>query len=166
MKKYFIVSSLFVIAFLWTACDSEKKPEAKFQKEYDLKEYGMEFKIKGPEDMKIEKKETLLPYEFTFSGTEFKVFLYGDAAEKTDRAALKQSKMQELKENTSYKFELVKEEDFGFIYTKQWEGDTTRFYDFVYVLLQGDNQFKFNSYTTEQFNLEQIEAMYNAVKQE
>ncbi len=163
MKKLINILTILSIALLWTACNSEKAPEEKFTKVHSLSNHGLSMEIKGPEDLKIEKKESLLPYEFKLTGTDFDVHLYGYAADQLEVKALKDAKKEE--KSAAPNFELVTEEDHGFIYSTH-DGDTTKkYYNFCYVLLQGDNQFEFTSSAVSEYNKQQVEDMYKAVKQ-
>jgi hypothetical protein len=164
MKK--LIATLFILSMiiLGTSCNGDKAPEEKFNTVHSLSNYGLTMEIKGPEDLKIEKKESMLPYEFAMEGTDFKVYLTGDAAENTDVKVIKENMKTQTKE-LSEGFEVVNEDDQGFVFSRTYPQDTNKYYNFYYIVLQGDTQFKFTSTTVTPFSKEQIEDMYKAVQQ-
>lgn len=165
MKKLVAVLFILSIIVIGTSCNGDKAPEEKFTTAHNLKQYGLTMEIKGPEDLKIEKKESMLPYEFAMEGTDFKVFLTGDAAENTDVAVIKGNMRTQAEELSGDGFEVISEDDQGFIFSRTYPQDTNKYYNFHYVVLQGDTQFKFTSTTVTPFSQVQIEDMYKAVQQ-
>lgn len=165
MKK--LVAALFILSIIviGSSCNGDKAPEEKFATVHSLKQYGLTMEVKGPEDLKIEKKESMLPYEFAMEGTDFKVYLTGDAAENTDVTIIKDNVKKQTEELSGEGFEVVSEDEQGFIFSRTYPQDTNKYYNFHYVVLQGDTQFKFTSTTVTPFSQEQIEDMYKAVQQ-
>ena len=169
MQQSLFYLALIILGITICSCTNTatEATTLKFQKEIDLNEYGINLKVKGPEDVKVDKKEGMLPHEIEITGTDYHVWIYGQKATESDRKTLKKRELLDIKENQGHSFKLIKDEDFGFIYAKQFEGDTTKYHDFVYVLLKGDQQFKFiSSAVAKAYTEKEIEAMLDAVRQE
>jgi|GEM_PF-6357692 len=165
MKNSLYAALFFLGLALVTACGGESAPQEKFTKEYDLAPFGVMLKVRGPEQLNIKKVTGgILPHEITMEGEEFQVYLYGQGAETTDIATLKNQQREETKA-VSKGFEIVSEDDNGFIFSKQYEGDSTKFYNFEYFYIQGDQQFRMTSSTVTAYSQEAIQDMYKAIEQ-
>jgi len=165
MKNSLYAALLFLGLAVLTACGGETAPEEKFTKEYDLAPFGVMLKVRGPEGLNIHKVTGgILPHEITMQGEEFQVYLYGQGAESEDVKTLKEEQKEETKASKKG-FEIISEDDNGYVFSMQYEGDSTKFYNFEYLYIQGDQQFRMTSSTVTRYSQEAIMNMYKAIEQ-
>lgn len=89
--------------------------------------------------------------------------LYASSSNTTDVQQLKSERLTDVKKNP-YFSKIISEEPNGFIYEKIL--DSIPSYAFNYVYLQGDQEYIFQTGLTSLFKLEDVQNMYNAVKQD
>lgn len=163
MMRYFFLCSL---SLLIAACGSDATEQAdRYETEVDLMSYNLPFKVYAPEGFSIEAQDDILD-DVVIKGPEYHVQIYGTAAMQGQRKAFKEEKLAQLKTEEDFK-RLVLDEDFGFVYETQMEGEKESRYNFFYVLKQGDKNYTFQSTTNfDAFGEAAILKMYASIKQE
>lgn len=160
MKK----SLLFVVAiiFMW-ACESNGTKQDWVEK--DLLQYGIPMTIMAPDSAEVNSSDLggLIQDVTVKKGEDYYIQIYASDAETTDIARVKSAQLSEVKSNR-YFSKIVQEESEGFIYETAIDSSTIN-YGFRYLRVQGDKEYIFQTGLVGNFSLEQVEKMYEAVKQ-
>lgn len=160
MKK----SLLFVLAIiLMWAC--QRNSTEQDWVENDLLQYGIPIVIMAPDSAEVNSSDLggLIQDVTIKKGEDYYVQIYASGAETTDIAKVKSGQLSEVKSNR-YFSKIVKEDADGFIYETVIDSTLTN-YGFRYVRVQGDKEFVFQTGLVGNFSLEQVEKMYEAVRQ-
>lgn len=129
----------------------------------DLMSYGLPIKIKAPADAVVKSENLGFIQDVTIQGDKnFYIQIQGGTATTTNIASIKDEYLNTLK-NSKYFSKIIEEEDAGFIYEKDL-GNGNLNYDFRYIKVQGDKEFIFQRGLVGQYTIDNIKAMYNAVK--
>lgn len=160
MKK----SLLFVVAviFIW-AC--QKNGVSGEWAKKDLLEYGIPMSILAPDSVEVNSSDLggLIQDVTIKKGDDYYIQIYASDAETTDIAKVKANQLADVKANR-YFSKIVKEDMDGFVYETAIDS-TNLNYGFRYVKVQGDKEFVFQTGLVGTFTQEQVERMYEAVKQ-
>ena len=160
MKK----SLLFVVAiiFMW-ACSSDSSKQDWVEK--DLLQYGIPMTILAPDSAEVNSSDLggLIQDVTIKQGDDYYVQIYASDAETTDIARVKSAQLSEVKSNR-YFSKIIQEETEGFIYETTIDSFLIS-YGFRYVRVQGDKEYIFQTGLVGNFTLEQVEKMYESVKQ-
>lgn len=160
MKK----SLLFVVAvILMWACQRNSSEQDWVEK--DLLQYGIPITIMAPDSAEVNSSDLggLIQDVTIKKGDDYYIQIYASDAETTDIAKVKSAQLSEVKSNR-YFSKIVQEETEGFIYETVIDSSAIN-YGFRYVRVQGDKEFIFQTGLVGNFSLEQVERMYEAVKQ-
>ena len=129
----------------------------------DLQPYGLPITILAPDSSEVKARDYSIMRDITIKkGDQFFVQIFEYEADILDEAGEKHRQMDAVKEDP-YFVEIIKEDDKGFIFSKQI--DSTKLdYDFRYIKILGSRQLVFQAGLTETFSLEEVKRMYEAVK--
>jgi hypothetical protein len=161
MKSHYLVFLAF--SFGLFACQKSSKTNFK---SLDLLQYGIPLTIMAPDSAKVISGSLSFSQDITVKSEEdnFDLQIFAYDATTTDLAAVKASHLAEVK-NNAYFSKIIEEEDTGFIFETVFDSTTTN-YGFKYLRIQGDKEYIFQTGLVGMFTLEDVKAMYNAVKQE
>ncbi len=160
--KNIIVSFLAVSLITVWSCQSDSSNMQSF----DLLPYGVPISIKVPVDSpSIKKSDGFLGQKELAikAGSQFDLLVAYEPAETSDLAKLKAEQIASVKDIANFS-KIIEEEEKGFIYETQIDS-TNLYYGFRYVHLQGDQKYIFQSGLIGAFSLEDVQAMYSAIKQ-
>lgn len=90
------------------------------------------------------------------------VQIYSAEASSTDAAKIKAQRLADTKQHRFFG-ELIQDDDHGFIYTTQIDSANV-YHGFNWVVVKGGNEFIFQQLSARQYDLNQVEKMYAAVK--
>lgn len=152
---------LCLLVLLPIACHQDDMP----MKELDLRPHGLEITILAPDSAVIQEKDYNFMRDITVrKGDRFFLQIFEFAAPRQDAAGEKLRQLTSVREDP-YFMEVIKEEDQGFIFSKQADS-TAVDYDFRYVRILGDKELIFQAGLVGTFSLPDIQRMYTAVKSE
>ena len=159
MKK--LVCLFGIIATIF-ACSSEEKSNLV---PLNLLKYGLPVTIMAPDSADVKKVDmgAILKDVTVKKGDDYFVQIYASQAATNDIARLKAEQLVDVKENPFFS-KIVQEEEAGFIYENKIDS-TAITYGFSYAYVQGDMEYIFRTGLIGTFTLEQVETMFNAVKQ-
>lgn len=131
----------------------------------DLMSHGMPIKIKAPIDSEVKSDDLGFVKEVSVkSGDDYHVQIFSGQSFNSDLKSLLEAQKGDAI-TSKYFSQLIEEFDDGFIFERKYPDlDDKTTYDFRYLKIQGDNQFIFQTGLMGNFTLEQVKAMYNAVK--
>jgi len=151
---------LAIIAITLTSCG---EPTVALD-QLDLMSYGMPLTIDAPPDAEVTKRGIAFRQELEIVGEDnFRLVVAMDDAVQSDAQKLKEQKLAEAKQNRFF-FRLVEDDSQGFIFENRIDSLNST-YGFNYVKIQGDKEFVFQQSRTGIYTLEEVEAMYGAVKE-
>lgn len=156
-----ILCSLFLTLLLFSCGTSEEEG----WKPLDLMKYNVPVTIAAPDSAKVSATNLSgIMQDVTIKSPEdrYSVQVLASRASSSDMAKLKSEQLELVRDNR-YFASIVREEDQGFVF--QNKIDTTSLYGFRYIIYQGDQEFVFQNAFDGTFSLEEVEAMYTAVKQ-
>lgn len=152
-----------IIALLFTGCQTG--PQSNWS-ELDLLSYGLPITVMAPDSTTVRTSDLGVMKDVTLEGVSdpnYYVQIYASEVGNTEVSQIKSDQISDVR-NNPYFSQILEEEEQGFIY--ETTIDSTNYYSFRYVYLQGDMEYIFTSGLAKTFNLEQVEAMYEAVQQE
>lgn len=159
MKRFIC---LFALVWGVMACNNE--PQSNLS-ELNLLEYGLPITVQAPDSAQVKKvdmgsimKDVTIKY-----GEDYSIQLYASQATTNDIAKLKAEKLSDIKMNPFFS-KIVREEESGFIFETIIDSTTIN-YGFNYAYVQGDMEYIFSTGLIGTFTLEEVEKMYDAVKQ-
>lgn len=159
MKNF---SFLVVIILFFAACSPEEKVDFK---PLDLLKQGIPLTIMAPDSADVKKSDfgPVMKDITIRKGADYFVQIYASQASTSDVSKLKAQELAEVK-NKKYFSKIVKDEPMGFIYETKVDSNYID-YGFRYVLIQGSNEYIFQTGLIGPFTLEAVEHMYEAVQQ-
>ncbi len=155
------IISLFLCMILM-ACNSE--PGSNWSP-LDLTGHRVAVTIMAPDSAKVVSKNISgIIQDVTIKSAEdnYSVQVFGSRATTNDMAKLKAEQLNLVRENRYFE-QIVEEAPNGFIFENVI--DSTSFFGFRHILYQGDQEFVFQNGLEGTFSLEDVKAMYEAVKQ-
>lgn len=148
----------FVIAMLtMTAC----KQTATKMTAVDLLKFGIPITVQAPENAKVTQPYGEGEVWIQDEASNFDVQVTKMVTLGNDAAKVKSEQLEATKAVDGFS-KLIMEEKSGFIFE---ENIDVLNYDFKYIVVQGDKQYIFQKGFTTIATLEEVEMMYNAVKQ-
>ncbi len=158
MKYTFLLLTL--ITLFLTSCG---EPTADLD-QLDLMSYGMPLTIDAPAGAEVTKRGIAFRQELEIVGEDnFRLVVAMDDAVQSDAQKLKEQKLSEAKQNRFF-FRLVEDDPQGFIFENRIDSVNST-YGFNYVKIQGDKEFVFQQSRTGIYSLEEVQAMYGAVRE-
>lgn len=177
MKLIFSAALLFVTIGFWS-CDgghpSEQKEDATAQ-EIDLSSYGLPIKIKTPSaSPNITKDEFLGDITLVIVDENYYLQIAMSQVPVKDIQRIKAEALEEVMKLKSEKFSAIIQEDSnGFVYEKTFERDSTKYYDFRYVRVKGEQLYTMSTTTTTKpphiktpLSKQQVLKIYGLIKEE
>ncbi|OAV45504.1 hypothetical protein [Lewinella sp. 4G2] len=134
--------------------------------ELDLTKYNVPIKITAPDSAKVVSQSlSSVMHDVTIKSPEdnFDVQVLASKAVTNDMTRLKADQLENVRENR-YFSSIVREEPNGFVFENKI--DTLSTYGFRYIIYQGDQEFVFQNGFSGTYTQEEIERMYDAVKQQ
>lgn len=156
----YIFSLLFCLCMVACATDSGTTWSA-----LDLTGHRVAVTIMAPDSATVSSRSISgIIQDVTIKSPEdnYSVQVLGSRANTNDMAKLKAEQLDLVRTNR-YFSQIIEEEANGFIFENMI--DTTAIYGFRYIIYQGDQEFVFQNGLAGTFGLEDIKAMYAAVKQ-
>ena len=153
-----------LILFLALFCFACTSDPAQGWKELDLMQYNVPVSILAPDSVKVQTSNLSgIMQDVTLQSLEdnYSIQILGSQANTNDMTRLKAEQLELVRENRYFE-SIVREEPQGFIFLNRI--DSTELYGFRHIVYLGDKEFVFQNAFDGTFNLEQIEAMYTAVK--
>ncbi len=153
--------SIALTLLLLVSCKQEPKTN---YLPLDLLSHGIPITIMAPPEPDIKVTDLTVMKDLTIKkDANYYIQLYASSSNTTDVQQLKSERLTDVKKNP-YFSKIISEEPNGFIYEKIL--DSIPSYAFNYVYLQGDQEYIFQTGLTSLFKLEDVQNMYNAVKQD
>ena len=159
MRKVLYLLLLGVV--IW-GCQSEGNNS---WKPLDLLAHGLPITVEAPDSTTVKASDLGILQDVTLEGVsdaDYFIQIYASKANTTDIAQIKADQVSMIRSNP-YFTQIVEEEENGFIYETMI--DSTNYYSFQYVYLQGDKEYIFTTGLAKTFDLMQVEKMYASVKQ-
>lgn len=155
--------ALFLSLFLLFACGNDNGGIPKDMVETRLLSHGMPVVVYTPPNPVIAKRNMTVQREISISkGKSYSLDVLESTAPTRDLAAVKSRLLFEVQGNPYFQ-KVISEDDQGFIYQTAIDSSYIN-YGFRYFFIQGDNEYVFQSGLGTKFELEDVEMMYNAVK--
>ncbi len=152
--------SIALTLLLLVACKQEPKTN---YVSLDLLSHGIPISIMAPPEPDVKVTDLTVMKDLTIKKDQnYNIQLYASSTNITDATQLKSERLTEVKKNPFFS-KIITDESHGFIYEKMV--DSIPSYSFNYVYLQGDQEYIFQTGLTSIFQLEDVQNMYNAVKQ-
>jgi len=161
MKKRLV--AIAILGTLLVGCQNE---DGNNWQSLDLLEYGLPITVQAPDSTTVNASDLGIMQDVTLKGVsdpEYYIQIYASKANNTDVAQIKSDQVSDVRGNP-YFSRIVEEDEQGFIY--ETAIDSTNYYSFRYIYLQGDKEFIFTTGLAKTFNLEQVQQMYEGVRQE
>ncbi len=149
---------IFSFLFLMISC-KDKAPKERL----DLMKYGLAISVNAPENAEVLADDMGVMQDVTIkSGEDYYIQIYGSDAQTINAKEIFLQKKSEV-EGGPFFDSIVLEEEHGMIYKKKID-ENTEDYDFVFVKIQGDKEFIFQTGLIGTFTEEQVKTMYESVK--
>ncbi len=158
LYKYLIFLSPFLGI---VSCDSSRSNQEKI----DLMSYGLPIEIKGPKTIKVQVDDLGIMKDATVIDTVnngYNLQIFSSKTDVLDKAKIIAEAKQEI-ESSEFFSKLIVEDSDGFVYEKKVSDDYIN-YDFRVFRLRGDMAYTFQAGFGEQYELEDVKNMFNAVK--
>ncbi len=154
---------LFLLLFALTCFACTSDPAQNWQ-ELDLMKYNVPVSILAPDSAKVVSSNLSgIMQDVTIKSLadNYSIQVLGSQASTNDMTRLKAEQLELVRDNRYFE-SIVHEEPQGFVFRNLI--DSTELYGFRHIVYVGDKEFVFQNAFDGTFNLEQIEAMYAAVK--
>ncbi len=157
MRYIFLLIISTVIIF---SCQSDKKSELK---PLDLLSYGFPVTVMAPDSADIRKSSMGgIIEEVTIQGDDnFGLLVQSSSASTTDVSKIKTEELKDVKQGR-YFSKVVREDDAGFVYETAIDS-TNVSYEFFFVKIQGDKDYRFRTPYTGTFSEEEALRVYESV---
>ncbi|MEM8582799.1 MAG: hypothetical protein AAGF87_00955 [Bacteroidota bacterium] len=133
--------------------------------EHDLMAQNLAIRVQGPDSVQIKANDLSgISRDVSLRNTEVGYYLqiFSSLASTSDLARLKSEQLELVRENPFFE-RVIQEDPQGFIFESRI--DTVQHYGFRYVHYKGDREFIFQNGMGHIFDLQEVERMYEAVKQ-
>ena len=148
-----------ILAFVW-ACQPEPAP----LKPLDLHPYHIPMVILAPDSAEVMEKNYKFMRDITIKkGADYDIQVFELESGAVDAAGEKLHQLESVKEDPFF-VEVIREQDYGFIFSKRLDSVNVD-YDFRYVQLLEGKEIIFQTGLGGSYNLEQVKRMYRAVRQ-
>lgn len=155
-RSFLICILAFTVMF---ACKTEDKLP-----ELDLMSYGLPISIKAPEGAEVKMDDLGIWKDLTIKqGDNYFVQVIASTASTLQSAKVKEEKLVEVKAQPFFS-KVIQEDENGFIFEKQIDENTID-YDFRHILIQGDQEYIFQTGLYGTFSEEEVRAMYKSVSE-
>lgn len=160
MQKRIFLLLMIVATF---AC---QKDAASSWVPHDLLEDGVPVTIKAPDSIEVSVTDALgVIQDITVDSPDdnYHLQIYASDATSDDIALIKSDLLSDVRRNPFFT-KVIEEDEKGFIYEMMI--DSTNYYSFREVHVQGDKEFIFQTGIAHTFSLEEAQRLREAVKQE
>lgn len=159
MKRIILVS---LLALAFVACQQDG---ASSWPELDLMEKGFPIVVKAPDSAAVKVVANAFLNDITIDSPEenYHIQIYASEAETDDIAIIKSDLILDVRRNP-YFSKIMEEDERGFVY--ELTIDSTNYYSFRHIHVQGDLEFIFETGLAHTFNLEEAKVLREAVRQE
>ena len=141
------------------ACDQDSGA----LKPLDLNPYGIPMIILAPDSTTVLEKDYKFMRDITIrKAPDFDIQVFELISTTADAAGEKFHQLESVRQDPFFK-EIVKEDDYGFIFSKNLDSLTVD-YDFRLIKLFGEKELIFQTGLAGSFNLKQVKRMYKAIK--
>lgn len=156
IKNRYLIIYLFAGLIMFSCKTEEQLPEL------DLMSYGLPISIKAPEGAEIEMDDLGIWKDLTIKhGEDYFVQVIASKASTLQSAKVKDEKLVEVKGQPFFS-KVIQEDENGFIFEKQIDENTID-YDFRHILIQGDQEYIFQTGLYGTFSEEEVRSMYKSV---
>lgn len=133
---------------------------------HDLLDNGIPVTIEGPDSIRVSVTDALgVIQDITIDSPDdnYHLQIYASQAATDDIALLKADLISDVRRNPFFT-KVVEEDESGFVYETMI--DSTNYYGFRHVHVQGDQEFIFQTGIAHTFQLEEAKRLREAVRQE
>ncbi|MEM9896932.1 MAG: hypothetical protein AAF789_11220 [Bacteroidota bacterium] len=133
--------------------------------ELDLMDKGFPIIVKAPDSAAVKVIDNSFLKDITIDSPEdnYHIQIYASDAETDDIAIIKSDLILDVRRNP-YFSRIVEEDERGFVY--ELTIDSSNYYSFRHIHVQGDLEFIFETGLAHTFNLEEAQNLRAAVKQD
>lgn len=158
MKKI-VLMSLLVLAIV--ACQQDG---AASWPTLDLMDKGFPITVKAPDSAAVKVVDNAFLKDITIDSPEenYHIQIYASDAETDDIAIIKSDLILDVRRNP-YFSKIVEEDERGFVY--ELTIDSSNYYSFRHIHVQGDLEFIFETGLAHTFGLEEAKVLREAVRQ-
>jgi len=150
-------------AFLLILCLAACNQDPTSLRPLDLNPYGIPMIIQAPDSTLVLEKDYKFMRDITIrKAPNFDIQVFELISTTADAAGEKFHQLESVKQDPFFK-EIIKEDDYGFIFSKHLDSLTVD-YDFRLIKLFGEKELIFQTGLAGSFNLEQVKRMYKAIK--
>jgi len=155
-----ILSSLLLLSLF--ACQQDPTSD---WSDMDLLSHGLPVSVQAPDSAEVAVSDMGVMTDVTVRSPKDDYYLqiYKSDASTNDIAKLKSDQISDVRSGR-YFSRIVEEEEKGFLY--EIEIDSSAFYNFRYVHVQGGNEILFQAGLGSNYNEEQARRLYQAVQQD
>ncbi len=163
LKTHYFMRILILISALLMIV-SCKNDTTKNLSKLDLMSYGIPISINAPDSADVKVMDMIVQKDITVKkGEDYSIQIFSMESTGNDLAQLKREKLSQVKGNR-YFSKIVKESDDGFLFERKIDSTKVN-YDFRYFKIMGDKEYIFQTGLIGDFNQEQVQKMYDSVKQ-
>jgi hypothetical protein len=160
MKRYqhYLLTLVLGVAII-ASCNTDS---ASALKPLNLLSYGFPITIMAPDSAKVDKSLGGIIEELTIEGDgNYGLLVQSSMATIIDVAKIKEDELKLVKEG-KYFSEILQEDPAGFLY-KTVIDSTNISYEFLYVKVQGDKEYKFRTPYTGSFTEKEAKMIYESL---
>ena len=129
----------------------------------DLNPYGIPMVIRAPDSTVVLEKNYSFMRDITIrKAPDFDIQVFELVSTTADAAGEKFHQLESVKQDPFFK-EIIKEDDYGFIFSKHLDSLTVD-YDFRLIKLFGEKELIFQTGLSGSFTLDEVKRMYKAIK--
>ncbi len=151
---------IFTTVLFVVACQQEQQTQLE---PLDLLPYGVPVNIMAPDSAEVNTMDMVVTQDITVQkGDDYFVQIYVSEASTTDIPRIKANQLSEVKSNR-YFSRIVQEDEAGFIYETAIDSSNVN-YGFRYLMVKGDKELIFQTGLIGDFDLQDVEQMYQAVQ--
>jgi hypothetical protein len=159
MKKIILISLLGITI---VACQQDATSN---WPELDLMEKGFPISVKAPDSAAVKVIDNLgFIQDITIDSPEdnYHIQIYASEAETDDIAIIKADLISDIRRNPFFT-KIIEEDELGFVY--EITIDSSNYYSFRHIHVQGDTEFIFQTGLAHTFDLEQTKLLRAAILQ-
>ena len=156
--------SLLCAAIIFSIIGCQPSPSVDY-KPKSLLQYGIPVTLLAPDSVTVEKEDWVVQQSISLRNADEKYFvqIWIRDASSYDLPTVKGEKLAEVKAEPGFS-KLMQEDPDGFVFERRVDSNTVN-YDFRFFQVKGDKEYTSQTdLTTELFSLDEVMAMYNAVR--
>ena len=157
--------SLFLTATILILLQACQPDVPKGWSELSLMEYGVPITLLAPDSSDVKSMDLGLMKDISVKkGDDYFVQITASEATTTDVASIKSGILADEQKRSGFS-QVVQDDPNGFIFERQIDS-TRNTYDFRYIQIKGGQEFIFQTGLSGFYTQEEVEKMYDSVKQE